>query len=158
VKEVLVMTGIGSVSSVQPGDVDAEVAQRALRRIKDYLAKHPVEPEMIEVMVEHGEPSLVLPRPAVTLFAQILAQLAEGRGVSVIPSQAEVTTQQAADLLGVSRPYVVGLLEDGVIPHRKVGRHRRILLTDLLEYKRTDDEQRRKAADELGDLGQELGI
>lgn len=152
------MAGTGPVSSVQPGDVDAEVAQRALRRIKDYLAKHPSEPEMIEVIVEHGEPSLVLPRPAVTLFAQILAQLAEGRGVSVIPSQAEVTTQQAADLLGVSRPYVVGLLEDGAIAHRKVGRHRRILLADLLAYKRTDDEQRRKAADELGDLGQELGI
>ena len=152
------MTGIGSVSSVQPGDVDAEVAQRALRRIKDYLAKHPTEPEMIEVMVEHGEPSLVLPRPAVTLFAQILGQLAEGRGVSVIPSRAEVTTQQAADLLGVSRPYVVRLLEDGAVPHRKVGRHRRILLEDLLAYKRADDEQRRTAADELGDLGQELGI
>ena len=152
------MTGIGSVSSVRPGDVDAEAAQRALRRIKDYLAKHPAEPEMIEVIVEHGEPSLVLPRPAVTLFAQMLAQLAEGRGVSVIPSQAEVTTQQAADLLGVSRPYVVRLLGEGAIPHRKVGRHRRILLADLLAYKRTDDEQRRKAADELGDLGRELGI
>lgn len=152
------MTGIGSVSSVQPGDVDAEVAQRAVRRIKDYLAKHPVEPEMIEVLVEHGEPSLVLPRPAVALFAQILAQLAEGRGVSVIPSQAEVTTQQAADLLGVSRPYVVRLLEDGEIPHRKIGRHRRILLADLLDYKRVDDQQRRRAADELGELGEELGI
>lgn len=152
------MTGIGPVSSVQPGDVDAEVAQRALRRIKDYLAKHPCEPEMIEVIVEHGEPALVLPRPAVTLFAQILAQLAEGRGVSVIPSQAEVTTQQAADLLGVSRPYVVGLLEEGAIAHRKVGRHRRILLSDLLTYKRVDDEKRRKAADEVGELGQELGI
>jgi excisionase family DNA binding protein len=147
----------GPVSSVQPGDVDAEVAQRALRRIKDYLAKHPNGPEMIEVIVEHGEPSLVLPRPAVTLFAQILAQLAEGRGVSVIPSQAEVTTQQAADLLGVSRPYVVGLLEDGAIAHRKVGRHRRIFLSDLLVYKRSDDEQCRKAADEVGDIGQELG-
>ncbi len=100
----------------------------------------------------------MLPRPAVTLFAQILGQLAEGRGVSVIPSRAEVTTQQAADLLGVSRPYVVRLLEDGAVPHRKVGRHRRILLEDLLAYKRADDEQRRTAADELGDLGQELGI
>ncbi|WP_211116337.1 excisionase family DNA-binding protein [Glycomyces buryatensis] len=138
--------------------MDAEVAQRALRRIKDYLAKHPVEPGTIEVIVEHGEPSLVLPRPAVTLFAQILAQLAEGRGVSVIPSQAELTTQQAADLIGVSRPYLVGLLDDGTIPHRKVGRHRRVSLSDLLAYKRADDERRRHAADELGELGQELGI
>lgn len=152
------MTGIGSVSSVRPEDVDAEVAQRALRRIKDYLSKHPAEPEMIEVLVEHGEPALVLPRPAVTLLAQILAQLAEGRGVSVVPSQTELTTQQAADLLGVSRPYVIRLLENDEIPHRKVGRHRRVALADLLAYKRSDDEQRRKAADELGDLGQELGI
>ncbi|WP_100447358.1 helix-turn-helix domain-containing protein [Glycomyces xiaoerkulensis] len=151
------MTSIGSVSSVEPDDVDAEAAQRALRRIKDYLAKHPSEPETIEVLVEHGEPSLVLPRPAVTLFAQILAQLAEGRGVSVIPSQAELTTQQAADLLGVSRPYLIGLLEGGDIPHRKVGRHRRVALSDLLVYKRTDDEKRREAADDLGALGQELG-
>ena len=152
------MTGIGSVSSVQPGDVDAEVAQRALQRIKDYLAKHPAEPEMIEVIVEHGEPSLVLPRPAVTLFAQVLAQLAEGRGVSIVPSGTELTTQQAADLLGVSRPFAVKLMEDGAIPHRKVGRHRRVALADLLAYKRSDDDQRRVVADELGELGQELGI
>lgn len=152
------MTRFGSFSSVQPGDVDAEVAQRAVRRIKDYLAKHPEEPEMVEVLVEHGEPSLVLPRPAVTLFAQILAQLADGRGVSVIPSEAELTTQQAADLLGVSRPYLIGLLEVEQIPHRKVGRHRRIALSDLLAYKRTDDEKRRGAADDLGTLGQELGM
>lgn len=152
------MTGTGPVSSVQPGDVDAEIAQRAVRRIKDYLAKHPVEPEAIEVIVEHGEPALVLPRPAVTLFAQILAQLAEGRGVSVIPSEAELTSQQAADLLGVSRPYLIGLLESDEFPHRKVGRHRRIALADLLAYKRADDEERRRAADDLGALGQELGM
>lgn len=152
------MTRYGSFSSVQPGDVDAEVAQRAVRRIKDYLAKHPDEPEMVEVLVEHGEPALVLPRQAVTLFAQILAQLADGRGVSVIPSEAELTTQQAADLLGVSRPYLIGLLEDEQIPHRKVGRHRRIALSDLLAYKRIDDENRRSAADDLGTLGQELGM
>jgi excisionase family DNA binding protein len=99
----------------------------------------------------------VLPRPAVTLLAQILAQLSERRGVSVIPSEAELTTQQAADLLGVSRPYLVGLLDSGEIEHRKVGRHRRIALSDLLAYKRADDEDRRKSADELGALGQEVG-
>jgi hypothetical protein len=52
----------------------------------------------------------------------------------------------------------VGLLEDGEIPHRKIGRHRRVLLADLLDYKRLDDQQRRRAADELGELGEELGI
>ncbi|SDL01369.1 DNA binding domain-containing protein, excisionase family [Glycomyces sambucus] len=152
------MAGLGSVSSVKPGDVDAEVAQRALRRIKDYLARHPDQPEMIEVVVEHDEPALVLPRATVTMFAQILAQLAEGRGVSVVPSQAELSTQQAADLLGVSRPYLIRLLEDGVIPHRKVGRHRRVSCADLMAYKQADDGERREVADELGGLGQELGF
>lgn len=144
------------VSSVQPEEVDPETVQRALRRIKDFLVKQH-ESELVEVLVEHGQTSLVLPRPTVTLFAQILAQLAEGRGVSVIPSEAELTTQQAADLLGVSRPYMIRLLDEEQIPHRKVGRHRRVPLAEIMAYQRRDDETRRKAVDELGELGQELG-
>lgn len=151
------MTRPLTVSSVQPEEVDREAVERALRRIQDCFADHPHDDEMIEVLVEHGETSLVLPKPTVRLFAQILAQLAEGRGVSVIPSQTELTTQQAADLLGVSRPYLIRLLESGEIPHHKVGRHRRVALTDLLAYKRFDDAQRRKVADELSGLGRELG-
>ena len=152
------MSGLSAVGSVQPGEVESETAARALRRIKDYLARHPNQPGDIEVIVEHGEPALVLPRATVTLFAHILAQLAEGRGVSIVPSQAELTTQQAADLLNVSRPFLIGLLDKGRIPHRKVGRHRRITLSDLMEYKRLDDAERRKAADELSELSQELGL
>jgi excisionase family DNA binding protein len=152
------MTVLAAVSSVAPGEVDSQDAERALRRIQDYLARHPDEPDPIEVVVECGGPTLVLPRPAVTLLAQVLGQLAEGRGVSVIPSEAELTTQQAADLLGVSRPYLVGLLDSRKVPSRKVGRHRRVALSDMLAYMRADDEQRRRAADELGDLGQELGL
>lgn len=147
-----------AVSSVEPGEVDAEEAERALRRIKDCLGRHPEEPDPVEVLVECDGPALVLPRPAVTLLAQILGQLAEGRGVSIVPSEAELTTQQAAELLGVSRPYLIGLLDSGAIPCRKVGRHRRVPLSAVLAYKRADDEQRRRAADEVGDIGQELGL
>jgi excisionase family DNA binding protein len=146
------------VSSVGPGEVEAEVAARALRRIKDFLARHPDGPDELEVLVEGGGEALVLPRPALGMFAQILAQLAEGRGVSVVPSAAELTTQQAADLLNVSRPYLIGLLESGKIPFRKIGRHRRIRFEDLLEFKRRDDAERRRAADDLGALSQELGL
>lgn len=93
-----------------------------------------------------------------SLLAFILAQAAEGRGVTVIPSHAELTTQQAADMLNVSRPYLIKLLEEGGIPFRLVGKHRRVTYEDLQEYKRRDDAKRRTAADQLAALGQELGI
>ncbi|MGN9839177.1 excisionase family DNA-binding protein [Nonomuraea sp. H19] len=88
----------------------------------------------------------------------ILAQAAEGRGVTVIPSHAELTTQQAADMLNVSRPYLIKLLETGEIPFRLIGKHRRITYEDLQEYKRRDDAKRRTAADQLAALGQESDI
>lgn len=152
------MSSIASVSTVGPGEVEAAVAARALRRIKDYLARQPDGPDELEVLVENSGEASVLPRPALAMFAYILAQLAEGRGVSVVPSQAELTTQQAADMLNVSRPYLIDLLEQGRIPFRKVGRHRRITFEALLDYMRKDDAERRQAADDLTDLSQELGL
>lgn len=137
--------------------MDAQVAARAVSRIKDYLMRHP-DKEVISVLGEIGtDDALVLPRDAVSMLAYILAQAAEGRGVSVIPLNAELTTQQAADMLNVSRPFLIGLLEAGTIPYRMVGKHRRITAEAVMEYKRRDDRQRRTAADELAELGQELG-
>ncbi|MDA0637175.1 helix-turn-helix domain-containing protein [Nonomuraea sp. MCN248] len=152
------MGGIQVKRSIEPGSMDAQVAARAVRRIKDYLMRHP-EKEVIPVAGEIGnEEALILPRDAVSLLAYILAQAAEGRGVSVVPSHAELTTQQAADMLNVSRPYLIRLLEDGAVPYRLVGKHRRITVEDLMAYIRRDDLKRRSAADDLASLGQELGI
>lgn len=143
---------------VLPGSIDADVAGRAVRRIKDYLMRYP-EQSTIRVAGEHGSADpLILPREAVSLLAFILAQAAEGRGVTVVPSHAELTTQEAADMLNVSRPYLIKLLEEGTIPFRLVGKHRRVTYEDLQEYKRRDDAKRRTAADDLAALGQELGI
>ncbi|MQY23377.1 excisionase family DNA-binding protein [Nocardia macrotermitis] len=147
-----------AVKRTEPGAIDAEVAARALRRIKDYLMRHP-DAETIPATREiDSTDALVLPREAVSLLAFILAQAADGRGVTVVPSHAELTTQQAADMLNVSRPYVVGLLETGDIPFRLVGRHRRIRFDDLKLYQRQHEAKSRAAADELTTLGQELGI
>ncbi|WP_405179812.1 helix-turn-helix domain-containing protein [Nocardia sp. NBC_01377] len=151
------MTGMQAAKRTEPGEIDAEVAARAVRRIKDYLMRHPNE-QTISVGGETGTDALIVPRQAVSLLAFILAQAAEGRGVSVVPSHAELTTQQAADLLNVSRPYVIGLLETGEIPFRLVGTHRRIRFDDLKEYRHRSEGTSRDAADELADLGQELGI
>lgn len=95
---------------------------------------------------------LTVPREAVELLARILAHLANGHGVSVVPAHAELTTQQAAELLNVSRPYLIGLLESGKIQYRKVGSHRRVLADSLLAYKHHDDTRRRAAADELAQI------
>ena len=147
-----------TIGSINPGDVDADVADRAARRIKDYLEGHPEE-DLIETLGEVGvNDALVIPRPAAILFAQILDALARGQGVQIIPKDAELTTQQAADMLNVSRPYLISLLESDQIPYRKVGRHRRITFENLMNYKRHDDLNRRAAADDLADLSEELGL
>ncbi len=147
-----------AIASIDPKDVDADVADRAARRIADYLDSHPDE-DLIEPLAEVGQhDALVIPRPTVVMLAQVLGLLAQGRGVQIFPKDAELTTQQAADLLNVSRPYLIGLLEAGQIPFRKVGRHRRITVEALMEYKRQDDLQRRAAADALADLSQELDL
>ena len=95
-----------------------------------------------------------VPRAAYRLFLEVLAQLSIGNAVTIVPVHAELTTQKAAELLNVSRPHVVQLLEAGTIPFRKVGTHRRVLAADVLAYKRKDDERRREIARELTELGQ----
>jgi excisionase family DNA binding protein len=146
-----------ATSSARPGGGDEELADRAARRIRDYLAAHPGgDPLTIQGELA-GDDALVVPRQAAIMFAQILGYLASGQGVQIMPDSAELTTQQAADFLNVSRPYVIKLLEEQAIPYRMVGTHRRIKFQDLREYRLQDDQRRRGAMDELTELGQELG-
>ncbi|KOV76973.1 excisionase [Nocardia sp. NRRL S-836] len=147
-----------ALQPVQPGREDVVAADAALSRVKEYLHSHPQQTDVVRVRVEEDDTVLVLPRAAVELFTQILAYMAAGHGVSVVPADAELTTQQAADLLNVSRPYVIGLLEAGAIEYRKVGKHRRVKAASLMEYMRNDDQRRRQAADELSALTQEMGM
>jgi len=137
----------------------AEEANEALGRVRGYLFEHR-DLAHIRVTVEGGDnrEPLTLPREAVELLATLLAHLGAGRGVSVVPQNAELTTQQAADLLNVSRPFLIGLLQAGEIEYRTVGTHRRILASSLIDYKREDDSRRRAAADELSQLNQDMGL
>lgn len=148
-----------TLDPVQPDEADISAAVEALPHIRDYLARH-LGQESIRLRVDDGDEdeTLVLPRGAIELLARVLAHMANGQGVSVVPADAELTTQQAASLLNVSRPYLIGLLDAGEIEYRLVGKHRRVRADSLLAYLRIDDQRRRRTADDLTVLNQEMGL
>ena len=99
-----------------------------------------------------------LPAAAVGLLVRILEEMARGNAVTLIPVHAELTTQEAADMLNVSRPSLIQLLEEGKIDYRKVGTHRRVRFEALMKYKRRADAERLAALEELASYDQELGL
>jgi excisionase family DNA binding protein len=104
------------------------------------------------------EETLEIPAPAVQMLVRILEEMARGNAVTLIPVHAELTTQEAADMLNVSRPYLIQLLDEGKMEYRKVGTHRRVRFDALMTYKRQADAERRAALADLAAYDQEIGI
>ncbi len=141
-----------------PSDADSRLARESLERISQIVTSGKSD---VSLRIQNGKQlgaDIILPASVLRLLKGILAEMAQGHGVALLPVEAELTTQQAADFLNVSRPYLIRLLEDRKIPFRLVGQHRRVRLDDLLAYKRKDDEERRRVADELAADAQELGM
>jgi excisionase family DNA binding protein len=132
---------------------DAEEALKLLRPLLKRTKK--VAPTMS--LRPDGE-RIAVPRVAFDLLVRILGELANGNAVTIVPVNAELTTQQAADLLNVSRPYLIGLLSDGKLPFRMVGSRRRIKFADLVAYKKKDDAEAKRVMDELSAEAQKLGL
>lgn len=141
-----------------PSPEEAKEAGDALLRVQALLRRRSAR--TIHVCPEGGKADQVIsvPRGAFEFFVEILSQMANGNAVTVVPIHAELTTQEAADLLNVSRPYVIRLLDEKKIPFRLVGTHRRVRFADLLKYKLKDDAERKAALDELASEAQRLGL
>lgn len=105
-----------------------------------------------------GNGVIEVPVAALRMLVDILTNMAAGNAMSLVPIHAELTTQQTADFLNVSRPYVVGLLERGELAHHKVGTHRRVRFSDLMAYKQAQLSKSKARLVELAKLDQELGL
>ncbi len=143
--------------TVAPSEADARLARESSRLLATRkLGKR----SSVRIRLDDGDEAepVVVPASAVRLFLHLLTEMSQGNAVTLIPTHAELTTQQAADLLNVSRPYVVKLLDEGKIPSRTVGKYRRVRFDDLMAYKRKDDEARAKVLDQLTAEAQELGM
>lgn len=142
---------------VVPTAEEAAVAREASRTLAPFIDHL----ENIRFQVgEDRKPThrLSLPPSAIRLLLDLLTEIAAGNAVTLIPVHAELTTQQAADVLNVSRPFLVTLLEQKKIPYRKVGTHRRILFQDLMRYKHQIDAKRRLALDQLTKEAQDFNM
>lgn len=141
----------------QPTPQVAEEARAAIRGLAGVRRRQPNP--TITIQPDGGTGTTVtIPGAAFDLLLEILGQMANGNAVTIVPVHAELTTQQAADVLNVSRPFLIQLLESGAIPYRKVGTHRRVLFADLMAYKEKDDARRRGVMDELASEAQRHGL
>jgi len=121
------------------------------------LASHLQDAAPVELRLADGTP-VALPAPALRLLVDILEEMGRGSAVTVIPVQRELTTQLAADLLQISRPSLIQLLEKKKLEYRSIGTHRRVALEAVVRYQRQQEERRRKVMAELAAYEEELGI
>ena len=139
-----------------PSATEVAFARESSRTLSAYLQTR-AETQQIEIFDDQGAAHPVrVPVSALRLLVDLLTEIGEGNAVSIIPIHAELTTQDAADVLNVSRPFLVQLLERGELPFHKIGTHRRVRYHDVITYKERIDVERNKVLDALAEQAQEL--
>ena len=147
-----------SFETVAPTEAEALLAGESSRQLATRKLGRRSSVHIRFVDDGEGAEPVAVPASAFRLFLHLLTEMSQGNAVTLIPTHAELTTQQGADLLCVSRPYLVKLLDEGKMPCRTVGKYRRVRFADLLAYKRKDDDARAKILDQLTAEAQELGM
>ena len=138
---------------ILPTADEAELAAEVSRHLS--RVKH--ESAELRIQVDGGE-MLPLPKAVGDLLYRLVTETAQGNAVTLIPVHAELTTQEAADYLNVSRPHLIKLLERGELQFNMVGTHRRIKFSDLDAYRQARETERRRVMDELAAQSQDLGM
>ena len=148
--------------ALTPTPEEAALAQVSSRRLTRFLSRGIKRKEFqLRICTENEadeEETVSIPVSAFRLLNDILTDMTQGNAVTIIPIHAELTTQQAADILNVSRPFLIEQLEKNVISHRKVGTHRRVLFQDLMDYKKTMDRQRLETLEKLTQQAEDLDM
>lgn len=141
-----------------PTEQDIMLARESGRALSTMLMTR-AETQQIDFHDEQGSVHAVrMPTSALRLLLEVLTEIGQGNAVSIIPIHAELTTQEAADVLNVSRPFLIQLLENGTIAFHKTGTHRRVRYQDVIAYKNRIDTERRQALAELAQQAQELNM
>lgn len=141
-----------------PTRKDQKIARDNLEALERLTQKHKSKSKPIEIEITGEKTHIKIPPNALGFLNTIFEHMAKGKAISIIPYDTEISTQQAAEMLNVSRPHVVKLLEKGEIPFKKVGTHRRIKLKDLQRYKERSEKEREKHLAELVKQAQELNM
>lgn len=140
----------------RPTKAEQKAAMQSHSALAAALAQ--IHKEATEIEIEETQDKIVVPSRALKLLQDILQAMSEGKPVSIVPVATEVTTQKAAELLGCSRPFLVKLLEDGEIPFTKVGKHRRIMFEDVVNYRKKMKDEQRKHLIEIMNADEEDGL
>ena len=152
------MTRTARVDITFPKESEVRAAVQERRELTAYLATN-FETQRIQILDDRNVGHQIeLPTSALRLLVDILAEFATGNGVGIVPMHPELTTQEAADLLNVSRPHFIKLLETQALPYHRTGKHRRIRFDDLMKFKAERDEASERAMSELAKQAQELKL
>jgi excisionase family DNA binding protein len=138
--------------------VEAPIAdQPAIRKLEELFSRAALG-GLPRPTIGSDAQTIALPDPLFQVISQAVRILAQGDAVSIVPVHKELTTQQAADILNVSRPHLITLLESGQINFSRTGKHRRVRFGDLMTYKRRRDAERRSALAELTRMSEDVGL